>query len=144
MKYTIRKAVFTDRDNVLALKFSSVRPYVEEIWGWNEAYQKADFDSDFLKYGEFEVIEVKNQFAGFIQWIKNDIRIEICEIHLRPELRRNGIGSSILRQIMENADGKIVSLGCFKKNEMARKLYLRLGFVQVQETDTHYLFEVSR
>ncbi len=141
MNYTMRKASLADRENIFDLKCSSIRPYVEEIWGWDEAYQEADFDSDFLKCGEFEVIEVERQFCGFIQLLELDNKIEICEIHLRPEFRGKGIGSSVLRRMISNTEGKTVSLGCFKKNEKAKKLYMRLGFVPVQETETHCLFE---
>lgn len=30
---------------------------------------------------------------------------------------------------------------CLKKNHDAKSLYARLGFVQVSETETHYLLE---
>ncbi len=63
---------------------------------------------------------------------------------IRPQFRGNGIGSSVLQQIMQRTDGKAVCLGCFQKNEQAKRLYLRLGFIQAQETDTHYLFEFGR
>ncbi len=124
MKYAMRPALPGDRNEIMELKFFSIRPYVEEIWGWDEDFQKADFDSDFLKYGKFEVIEVENKFAGFIQQVENGGKIEICEIHLRSEFRGNGIGSDLLRKIMQDAQGKVISLGCFKKNEKAKKLYL--------------------
>ncbi len=143
MSYTIRKALPGDRENVLGLKLSSIRPYVEEIWGWDEAYQRADFDSDYLKCGEFLIIEVEHEFAGFMQLVDDGNRIENCEIHLCPAFRGNGIGSSILRQIMGNTEGRVISLGCFKKNERARNLYLRLGFAQTKESETHYLFEFT-
>ncbi len=141
MDYIIRKALPRDGENVLRLKLSSIRPYVEEIWGWDEAYQKADFDSDYLKYGEFLIIEVEHEFAGFMQLVDDGNRIEICEIHLCPAFRGNRIGSSILRQMIRDSAGKTISLGCFKKNEQAKKLYLRLGFAQTNETNTYYLFE---
>ena len=47
MDYKIRIATPNDHDLIYTLKAESVRPYVEKIWGWDEDYQKKDFDSDF-------------------------------------------------------------------------------------------------
>ncbi|MBE5936096.1 MAG: hypothetical protein E7262_10020 [Lachnospiraceae bacterium] len=34
-----------------------------------------------------------------------------------------------------------VLLGCFKENLRAKKLYQKIGFVCIYETDTHYILE---
>ena len=47
MDYKIRFATPDDYDLIYALKTESIRPYVEKIWGWDEDYQKKDFDGDF-------------------------------------------------------------------------------------------------
>ena len=47
MNYQIRSATPDDHDFIYALKTESVRPYVEKIWGWDEASQREDFDNDF-------------------------------------------------------------------------------------------------
>lgn len=49
MDYKIRFATPDDQDLVYGLKAESVRPYVEKIWGWDENYQKKDFDGDFSR-----------------------------------------------------------------------------------------------
>ena len=63
MDYKIRIATPNDHDLIYTLKAESVRPYVEKIWGWDENYQKKDFDSDFSNIEQFHVIEIDNSFV---------------------------------------------------------------------------------
>ncbi len=48
MKYIISKSQRTHKEMVYAIKKVSVFPYVNNIWGWDEEYQRKDFDIDFL------------------------------------------------------------------------------------------------
>lgn len=67
MDYQIRNALSADKTNIYELFTSSIRPYVEPIWGWDEPYQANDFDESFEKVHQFSVIEVNNEFAGFFE-----------------------------------------------------------------------------
>lgn len=143
MDYQIRKAVSADKTKIYELFTSSVRPYVEPIWGWDEAYQANGFDDSFQRINHFGVIEANNEFAGFVQISEQANIIQLCEIHLSPTIRGNGIGSAIIKELIRKADtdGCIVRTGCFKANTKAKQLYERLGFKTIQETETHYLLE---
>ena len=143
MDYRIRFATPNDHDLIYALKAESVRPYVEKIWGWDEDYQRKDFDSDFSRIKQFNVIEIDESFAGFVQYYFEYPYFEVVEIHLLPEYRGKGIGSDILRYLQKvcfSHDRKIRS-GCFKENNRAKVLYQKLGFMQTEETNTHYILE---
>lgn len=143
MDYRIRFATPDDHDLIYALKTASVRPYVENIWGWDEDYQRNDFDSDFAAIKQFNVIETDGRFVGFVQYYCKSLYYEVVEIHLLPEYRGNGIGSDILRNLQKVciAQDKKIRIGCFKENQRAKTLYLKLGFMQAEETDTHYILE---
>ena len=143
MDYKIRFATSDDHDLIYALKTESVRPYVENIWGWDENYQKKDFDSDFSHIKQFNVIEVEGSFAGFVQYYFEYPYFEVVEIHLLPEYRCKGIGSDILRYLQKVciAQDRKIRIGCFKENHRAKALYQKLGFMQTEETDTHYILE---
>ena len=146
MDYKIRIATPDDRNLIYALKAESVRPYVEKIWGWDEDYQKNDFDSDFSNIEQFHVIEINNSFVGFVQYHFEYPYLEVVEIHLLPECRGKGIGSDILQYLQKvcvTQDRKI-RIGCFKENHRAKQLYLKLGFIQIKETDTHFILEYSK
>lgn len=146
MDYKIRIATPDDHDLIYALKAESVRPYVEKIWGWDENYQKKDFDSDFSNIEQFHVIEIDNSLVGFVQYYFEYPYFEVVEIHLLPECRCKGIGSDILRNLQKGciAQDRKIRLGCFKENHRAKQLYLNLGFIQTEETDTHFILEYSK
>lgn len=143
MEYRIRFATPNDHDVIYALKAESVRPYVEKNWGWDEDYQRKDFDSEFSHMEQFNVIEVDSKFAGFVQYYFEYPYFEVVEIHLLPGYRGNGIGSDILRYLQKVciAQDRKIRIGCFKENHRAKALYQKLGFMQTEETDTHYILE---
>ena len=143
MDYKIRFATPDDHDLIYGLKVESVRPYVEKIWGWDEDYQRKDFDGDFSRMEQFNVIEVDGRFVGFVQYYFEYPYFEVVEIHLLPEFRGKGIGSEILRYLQKVciAHDRKIRIGCFKENHRAKNLYQKLGFMQTEETDTHYILE---
>ena len=143
MDYKIRFATPDDHDLIYTLKTESVRPYVEKIWGWDEDYQKKDFDGDFAHMDQFNVIEIDGRFVGFVQYYFEYPYFEVVEIHLLPEFRGKGIGSEILRYLQKVciAHDRKIRIGCFKENHRAKYLYQKLGFMQTEETDTHYILE---
>ncbi len=143
MNYKLRAAKMADHDLIYALKSESIRPYVEEIWGWDEEFQKKDFNREFELLEHFHVVEVNEIFAGFVQCFSHDRYIEIAEIDLIPQFRGMGIGSDIFKKMMTEGTlcHKIIRVGCFQKNLRARNFYQRLGFVQFEGTDTHALLQ---
>ena len=58
------------------------------------------------------------------------------EIYLEKEFRNKGIGTDIIRKIIEN--NKNVYLWVYKKNKKAVLLYKRLGFTIEEETESRY------
>ena len=66
----------------------------------------------------------------------------INEFYLFPEHQGQGIGSAILAHVLdlEARRGLPVRLQYLKWNPVGT-LYRRHGFVQIGETDTHYLME---
>ena len=82
------------------------------------------------------VIEVNNERAGRLRITRTADYIELSGIQLLPGIQRNGIGTAIIENLKAQAAaaGIPVDLGVEKDNPNARKLYQRLGFVQVGET----------
>ena len=146
MEYIIRSATPDDYDLIYILKSQSVRPYVEKIWGWDESYQQNDFDRDFSQMDQFKVIEINGEFIGFMQYYLENSCYNVVEIHLLSEHRGNGIGSDILKTLQEICitQGKKIQLGCFKENVRAQHLYQKLGFIEIGETDTHYIMDYDK
>lgn len=145
MDYKIRAATPDDHDFIYKLKAESVRPYVEKIWGWDETYQRMDFDNDFSGIEQFHVVEAAGSLAGFVQYYWNHSCLEIVEIHLRSEYQGHGIGSDIIQYLQKEctAQRRKMRIGCFKENHRAKSLYQKLGFTQMEETDTHYILVMA-
>ena len=63
------------------------------------------------------------------------------EIYLEKEFRNKGIGTDIIRKIIENNES--VYLWVYKKNIKAVLLYKRLGFKIIDETESRYYMEYN-
>jgi ribosomal protein S18 acetylase RimI-like enzyme len=83
------------------------------------------------------VIEVNDERAGRLRVTRTAGCIELCGIQLLPGAQRRGIGSAIIESLKEQAAaaGVPLDLSVEKDNPDARRLYERLGFVPVGETD---------
>jgi ribosomal protein S18 acetylase RimI-like enzyme len=83
------------------------------------------------------VVEVANQRAGRLRITRTAGYIELSGIQLLPDIQRHGIGTAIIEDLKAQAAavGIPLDLGVEKDNARARKLYERLGFIQVGETE---------
>jgi ribosomal protein S18 acetylase RimI-like enzyme len=72
--------------------------------------------------------------------IHEDDGVVLQNIEIEPEFQGRGIGSELICRIIEDADarGLAVKLQALKVNSGAIRLYERLGFVLVEESDTHF------
>jgi GNAT superfamily N-acetyltransferase len=86
------------------------------------------------------VVEVDNERAGRLRVTRTAGCIELCGIQLRPGFQRHGIGTAIIEDLKTQAAaaGIPLGLGVEKDNPDALRLYERLGFVRVGETDQEY------
>ena len=101
----------------------------QDAW-WREHYAQASFD----------VILVDGEPAGRLYVLRGESEIRIVDIALLPEQRGNGVGSSLLRDLLAEADaaGKSVTIHVERMNP-ALRFYERLGF-SVAEDKGVYLF----
>jgi ribosomal protein S18 acetylase RimI-like enzyme len=90
----------------------------------------------------FDVVTVDGVPAGRLYVDRREAEIRIIDIALLPEHRGHGIGTALLAPILEEADesGKTVSIHV-EHNNPARRLYDRLGFVELEEQGVYLLLE---
>jgi len=151
--HRLRPVRAEDRD-VLLQVYASTREEELKLVDWS-ADQKAEFvrmqfDAQDAYYREhyeprtFDVIEVDDEPAGRLYVARWEDEIRIVDIALLPEYRRRGIGTELLRQVLDEGarDGKRVSIHV-ELNNPARRLYERLGFVAVEERGLYLLMEAS-
>lgn len=60
------------------------------------------------------------------------------DLAIHPRAQRQGLGSAVLAGLREEVRPRAVRLQVARSNPRARALYLRLGFVDVDGTETHH------
>jgi ribosomal protein S18 acetylase RimI-like enzyme len=117
---------------------------------WDEAQKEAflrlQFDAQSRWYREhyaratYEVVLVDGEPAGRLYLHRGETEIRIVDIALLPEHRGTGVGTSLLSDLLAEADavGKRVTIHVERFNP-ALRLYERLGFA-VAEDKGAYLF----
>jgi ribosomal protein S18 acetylase RimI-like enzyme len=130
--------------------YASTRTEELAVVPWDETqkdtFLRAQFDAQDRWYREnyphatFEVVEVDGEPAGRLYLHRGEREIRIVDIALLPEHRGNGVGTSLLRNLLAEADatGKRVTIHVERLNP-ALRLYERLGF-SVAEDKGVYLF----
>ena len=139
MQISVRPATREDYDFFWWLHRVTMKPYVEKTWGWDEQWQAQHFRDHFDPTTR-EIIECDGVLIGCISVERREHCIFLSVIKIVPDHQNQGIGTKLIRALLNEADGRgaPVELQVLKVNP-ARRLYERLGFAVVGETETHYL-----
>jgi GNAT superfamily N-acetyltransferase len=91
----LRPASESDRDFLYALHCTTMRGVIEKTWGWDEAWQRADFERRFAEY-IVSIIEAECRAAGslWLEWKPDSLYIH--ELQVVPEMQGRGIGTAVL------------------------------------------------
>jgi ribosomal protein S18 acetylase RimI-like enzyme len=86
------------------------------------------------------VIERAGAPVGRLRVVRTDSSLEIAGLQIHPTQQNNGCGTAVVSALVREARSRHVPtiLDVDKDNPNARRLYLRLGFTDVAETDTLY------
>jgi ribosomal protein S18 acetylase RimI-like enzyme len=138
MKFELRTATKADHDFLFALHSATMSRYIDRTWGWDEAWQLAQFDLHF-EPGEHQLIIVAGEPAGVLQVEERPRELFVASIQILPGMQSQGIGSAVLREVMKRArdSGRPTTLQVLTVNTRARDLYERLGFRVVGENLPH-------
>lgn len=125
-----------------ALHRLCLRPYVEKIWGWDEAQQESllreRFSPDKLK-----IIQGNGLDIGMLQVEERPDELFWVNLLIHPEHQSKGLGSQIINDLVSKAKIKRLALRLtVLKPNPARKLYERLGFKVIKEDEVRYYMEV--
>jgi ribosomal protein S18 acetylase RimI-like enzyme len=137
--YTLRPARDADFQFLYELHEATMRDYVEQTWGWDDQTQLQRFRSGFQPE-LLTIVIVDGVDSGMIATESRPADVWLSSIELHPRIQRRGIGAALVRRVIEEAEARHVPavLRVLKVNIGARRLYQRLGFVVVGETETHY------
>lgn len=146
MEYTFRDCLMTDFDFLFELKKQNFKKYVDKYWSWNDQDQKNRLKIDLEEHLQHKhIILLHNNVIGvYAVHITENGDCFINEISLLEEYQGKGIGTKILKeQLKENKKQKIRTILQVFKDNPAKKLYERLGFIVYGETETHYQMEMK-
>lgn len=84
---------------------------------------------------QFVVAESGEELVGVAEFRRMPNRIFVNHIYVRPEARRQGIGSRLLAAGLAGLDDQFseIALDVDSNNEVARRWYASLGLVEVEE-----------
>jgi ribosomal protein S18 acetylase RimI-like enzyme len=146
--YTLRPVTAQDEDFLLRV-YASTRAEEMALVNWTEQ-QKADFlrmqfDAQTIHYkrhyptAEYMIIEQCGTAAGRLILEHTDRQHLIMDIAILPEYRKLGIGTAVIKDLMELArkDNLPLVLRVEFFNP-AIGLYSRLGFVKTREVNSVY------
>lgn len=127
-----------DRSTLFALYKHCLRDYIEETFGWNEAYQRARFDTQY-EDATLSLVWRGAELAGVLALRDEMQSLHVSLLLLWPAYRRDGIGRHVMRKVLEQGarESRPVTLSCFLRNTAALEFYRSLDFA-VDSTDEHF------
>ena len=140
----LRPVMEQDNQFLVSLYASTREAELSQVkWeeGQKEVFVKWQFDLQKREYevrfpdAEYHVILVDNRPAGRI-WIgRDDEQIRLLDIALLPEFQNRGVGTVLLRRLIDEARGagKPLRHMVFVLNNDAHRFYERLGFEIIED-----------
>ena len=150
---TLRPVSSSDRDFLLRV-YASTREEELRLVDWSAdqkaAFVRMQFGAQDAYYREhyhpasFDVVELDGEPVGRLYVARWEDEIRIIDIALLPAHRGRGIGTALLRGLLNEAAGagKRLSIHVEKHNP-ALRLYARLGFTMVADRGVYLLLEAT-
>jgi ribosomal protein S18 acetylase RimI-like enzyme len=145
---SLRPADATDRPFLLRLYASTREPELEasglprEQWGAFAAHQFAAQSRHYESYEDtsYDIVLVDGEPAGRLIVARWPEELRVVDIALLPEYRSRGIGGTLMRTLIAEADERGVKTSIHvERFNPAQRLYARLGFQAVAEAGGVYL-----
>ena len=120
--------------------------------GWpmtvREHFLKQQHDAQYRHYraaytgADWLIVEQAGAPIGRLYLLESERDYHVIDISLLPEVRGQGLGKAVMSDVVAAAriTGKTVSLHVERTNP-ARRLYARLGFVQVEDKGIYLRME---
>lgn len=88
---------------------------------------------------------IDDRLVGAIGWTEDAKELDIDRLVVSPDSHRRGVGSTLVRQVLQRAGKRRVIVSTGRDNAPAKDLYERLGFARTAEAQvipglwvTHY------
>jgi GNAT superfamily N-acetyltransferase len=140
----LRPATSADRDFVESVYFETQRWLIERLFGWRgDDAERAKF-SELYSEAESEIISIDGRDVGWMSVRTIDGALDLDAIYIIPAAQNRGIGTLLVRRTIERAKEAGVALRVSTaKINPARRLYERLGFVEIHESEFKIFMELG-
>jgi ribosomal protein S18 acetylase RimI-like enzyme len=144
-KIVFEKAKCEDFERLFGLYKGGLRRFIDEIWGWDENWQRDDFKKYFHPRNIYIVL-YDRRLAGYIQVDKDQDKWHIRMMVVSEELQGNGLGTLMLKKIIDesNAEKKVLTLSVFKINNKAQNLYKKMNFQEILSNENSIIMRLER
>lgn len=141
--YKLIKSKKTDIERLIEYKKRTIYEHAKNLS--NEEINKIN---NYVENNISKIIDnyyniiVGGNIVGCVLLTDKDDGKLLDEIYLEEQYRNKGIGTDIIKNILKQ--NNIVYLWVYKKNIKAIKLYKKLEFNIIEETDTRYYMKYKR
>ena len=135
----LREARAEDYNFALALYTETVKPYTVAFMPWIDAVESARF-ARLWSLADTRIITLDGANVGWVEAADTGAEIFLKQFYVVPAQQRRGIATQVMGWLLKEweAAQRPVVLGVLKNNP-ARRLYERLGFAVIGETDMKFL-----
>lgn len=139
MNVTFEKVENPYSQEVFELTKTGLFPFVDEVFGWDDDFQKQRMRNDYQSEWFFWAI-IEGTRVGYVCFKRYEQAIHLHLIIIDQIHQRKGYGRAIMQAIQSIAfkEKRDVTLSSFKCNELAVKLYKELGY-EVEKEEEHFL-----
>jgi ribosomal protein S18 acetylase RimI-like enzyme len=135
--WAFRTATDADLPFLLALRLATMTPQFARqgiVLSDDEHWQRAEFRLDAAR-----IITHDGAAIGLLKLLRDDGVWTVEQFQVAPEFQGAGVGAGVLREVIDEARaaGVTLRLSVLKENP-ARHLYARLGFVTLGESDNSF------
>ena len=137
MTITLRPACSADYAIALELYFGAIKPLARAWMEWVDQKQEALFAS-LWRPPDVRIITLAGQEdIGWVEFRETGDEIFLKQLYISPAHQRRGIGSEVMRLLLEEQRGTAKSMALFVlKNNPAYQFYKRHEFGIISETHT--------
>ena len=122
-------ATAADAEFIYRLIEVTMRSYVEQVWGRFDEDRNRTHVAEAIAAGQYSIIALEHERVGALCVERHPAYIQLSQLFILPEHQRQGIGTSIVRGLINEARDlkKPLRLRVLSVNP-ARRLYEREGF----------------
>ena len=143
MDYKLIKSSNDDIEKLIDYKKKTIFEYAKDL-SENEINKINNYVKNNVPklLNNYSNIVVDNKVVGCLLLTDKDDGTLLDEIYLEEEYRNKGIGTNIIKEVINNND--IIYLWVYKENIQSISLYKKLGFNVIEETESRYYMKYSK